>query len=303
MATDILHIKSITQLHELMGFPKPKHPLISVMDASKMIHRPEFDGVKMSADFYLVSLKEHDCGMTYGRNYYDFEEGTLIFTAPNQVVSSSTENSQAINKGWMLFFHPDLILDTALGAKIDSYSFFSYESNEALHLSEQEKKIITDCVRNIELEYNTNIDGHSKDLFVANLELLLNYSKRFYDRQFHTRTAQQKDVVAQFEKNLKAYFNQENLVELGQPSVKYFADLANLSPNYLSDLLKKETGKNVKEHMNEVLVNKAKILLLNSSNTVSQIAYDLGFNYPHYFSRMFKAQTGLTPAKYRESVN
>ena len=195
MPTDIIHIKSITELHNMMGFEKPKHPLISVVDVSKLTHKTEFAGVRMSADFYLVSLKEHDCGMTYGRNYYDFEEGTLIFTAPNQVISTSTESVEIQNEGWMLFFHPDLIRGSSLGTKIDTYSFFSYEANEALHLSDQEKKIISDCVRNIEFEYNTNIDGHSKDLFVTNLELLLNYSKRFYDRQFHTRTTQQKDVL------------------------------------------------------------------------------------------------------------
>lgn len=303
MSKEIIKIKSITQLHEILGYEKPKHPLISVLDASKIKANPELVGQKFSADFYLVSLKEHDCGMMYGRNYYDFEEGTLVFTAPNQVVSSTEESVAIKQEGWMLFFHADLIRKTPLGEKIDKYSFFSYDSHEALHLSDQEKKILGECVKNIKTEYNLNIDGHSQSLFVANLELILNYCSRFYDRQFHTRTTKNKDVVSQFESLLKSYFSSDNLSELGQPTVQYFADLTHLSPNYLGDLLKKETGKNVKEHINEVLLNKAKNLLLNSSNTISEVAYELGFNYPHYFSRMFKSHTGFTPQKYRESIN
>ena len=303
MADDILRIKTITQLHDILGFEKPKHPLISVMNVEDLKNAQELSGVRLSADFYLVSMKEHECGLTYGRGHYDFQEGTLIFTAPNQVLQTTEETDHSKNKGWMLFFHPDLIRSTTLSEKIDDYTFFSYEANEALHLSDQEKKIIYDCVKNIELEYNTNIDEHSQDLFVSNLQLMLNYCKRFYNRQFHTRTSQQKDVVSQFEKHLKTYFKSNELAEIGQPSVNYFAELAHLSPNYLSDLLKKETGKNIKEHINDTVVNKAKTLLLNSSNTVNEIAYELGFNYPHYFSRMFKSKTGFTPAKYRESIN
>lgn len=303
MADEVFRIKSISHLHEILGFDKPKHPLISVMDVKDLKHNPDLVGLKWSVDFYLISMKEHDCGMTYGRNYFDFQEGTMIFTAPGQVMSSSEDTNHEDNEGWLLFFHPDLIRKTPLGEQIDNYSFFSYEATEALHLSDQEKKIIFDCVRNIELEYNTNIDEHSQSLFVSNLSLILNYCNRFYNRQFHTRTTQHKDVVTEFEKRVKEYFKSEDLASLGQPSVQYFADLAHLSPNYLSDLLKRETGKNIKEHINETVINRAKTLLLNSSNTVSEIAYNLGFNYPHYFSRMFKAQTGFTPAKYRESIN
>jgi AraC-like DNA-binding protein len=303
MADDILRIKTITQLHELLGFEKPKHPLISVMNVEDLKNVSGMSGLRTSADFYLISLKEHDCGMTYGRGHYDFEEGTMIFTAPNQVIQTDENQDHSNDEGWMLFFHPDLIRSTTLGEKIDTYSFFSYEANEALHLSDQEKKIIYDCVKNIELEYNTNIDEHSQDLFISNLELMLNYCRRFYNRQFHTRTSQQKDVVSQFEKHVKEYFQSDDLSSLGQPSVQYFAELAHLSPNYLSDLLKKETGRNIKEHINDTIVHRAKTMLLNSSNSVSEIAYDLGFNYPHYFSRMFKSQTGFSPAKYRESIN
>lgn len=303
MADDIHRIKTITQLHDILGFEKPKHPLISVMNVEDLKDVPNMGGVRFSVDFYLISLKEHDCGMTYGRGHYDFEEGTMIFTAPNQVIQTDEKQDHSNDEGWMLFFHPDLIRTTVLGETIDDYSFFSYESNEALHLSDQEKKIIYDCVKNIELEYNTNIDELSRDLFVSNLQLMLNYCRRFYNRQFRTRTTQQKDVVSAFEKNLKTYFRSEDLSNIGQPSVHYFAERAHLSPNYLSDLLKKETGKNIKEHINDTIVNLAKTQLLNSSNSVSEIAYSLGFNYPHYFSRMFKSQTGFTPAKYRESIN
>lgn len=303
MAEDVFRIKSITQLHHMLGYPKPKHPLISVINAKDLPNGAEYVGVKMSANFYMVSLKEHDCGMQYGRNYYDFEEGALMFTAPNQVLTPTEQSTEVENEGWMLLFHPDLIAKTPLGQRIDDYTFFDYEAHEALHLSDEEKQIINACVKNIELEYNANIDGHSQSLFVSNLELILNYSKRFYNRQFHTRTTPNKDVVSTFERALKDYFKSEDLALLGQPSVGYFAEMVHLSANYLSDLLKKETGRNVKEHINEVLVKKAKTMLLNSTRTVSEIAYDLGFNYPHYFSRMFKAQTGLTPAKYRAGVN
>jgi len=216
MAQDILRIKTITQLHDILGFEKPKHPLISVMNVEDLKHIQQLSGVRMAADFYLISLKEHDCGMTYGRGHYDFEEGTMIFTAPNQVIQTEKDQDHSDDKGWMLFFHPDLIRSTTLGEKIDSYSFFSYEANEALHLSDQEKKIIYDSVKNIELEYNTNIDEHSQSLFVSNLELMLNYCRRFYNRQFHTRTTKQKDVVSFFEKNLKTYFKSKDMLELAE---------------------------------------------------------------------------------------
>lgn len=297
MSDEILHIKTITQLHEGLGFEKPKHPLVSVVDASKACPKQETIGLKITMDFYMVSLKEGDCGLQYGRNYYDFEEGALIFTAPGQVISGGEEG---MPEGWMLFFHPDLLRKTPLADTIDDYAFFSYDVAEALHLSDQEKAILTDCVEKIKLEYEQNIDAHSQPLLVSNIILLLNYSNRFYERQFHTRKNQHGDILTTFEKSLKEYIHSGELTNNGLPSVQYFAQVVNLSPNYLSDLLKKETGKNTKEHINEKVVERAKNLLLSSQHSVSEIAYDLGFNYPHYFSRMFKNHTGITPQKYRE---
>jgi AraC-like DNA-binding protein len=300
MSNEILRIKTITQLHEFLGFEKPRHPLISVIDVNQLPSKKEVPMPRVTSDFYMISMKEgYDCGLQYGRNHYDFEEGVLIFTAPDQVFQSNSEYEPEDAKGWLLFFHPDLIRRAHLGQHMGDYTFFSYEVHEALHLSDEEKDILNDCVRKIQYEYNRGIDAHSQTLLISNLELLLNYSKRFYERQFHTRSNQSQDVVSQFEHLLHAYFKLENLAENGLPSVDYFAERVNLSPNYLSDLLKKETGKNIKSHINEQVVEKAKTMLLNSRSTVSEIAYDLGFNYPHYFSRMFKAQTGLTPQKYR----
>ncbi len=294
-----LTIQTITQLHELMGYEKPKHPLVSVLDVSKMKSNKDFLNVPMTADMYMISLKDHDCGLQYGRTNYDFAEGVLAFFAPGQVVTQTEEFKEGENSGWMLFFHPDLIRKSSLAPKIKHYSFFSYDVNEALHLSDQERKMLYDTVEKIIYEYNQNIDAHTQELIINSIELLLNYSSRFYERQFHTRANAHKDVVTQFTTLLNDYMHSDLLAEKGIPSIGYFADKVHLSGNYLSDLLKKETGKNAKDQINEHLVELAKNELLNSSQTVSEIAYKLGFNYPHYFTRMFKLHTGQTPNDYR----
>ncbi len=294
-----INIQSITQLHELMGYEKPKHPLVSVLDVSKMKSNKDFLNIPMTAELYMISLKDHDCGMQYGRTNYDFEEGVMAFFKPGQIVTQTEEIVEGENSGWMLFFHPDLIRKSSLFAKIKKYSFFNYDVNEALHLSEIERKMLYDTVQKIEYEYNQNIDGHTQELIINSIELLLNYSNRFYERQFHTRTNAHKDVASQFESLLADYMNTDQLAENGIPTIGYFADKVHLSSNYLSDLLKKETGKNAKDHINEQVVELAKNLLLNSNQTVSEIAYKLGFNYPHYFTRMFKLHTGQTPNDYR----
>lgn len=302
MKDQIFRIKSISHLHELFGYDKPKHPLVSLMDVSKMKGIKDFVGVKMTSDLYMVSLKEHDCGMQYGRSHYDFEEGVLVFYEPGQVVAQTEQVVEEEQNGWMLFFHPDLIRKSALGKKIKDYSFFSYDVNEALHLSDAEKNILYDTVQKIENEYNQNIDGHTQELIISHLDVLLNYSNRYYERQFNTRSNSHKDVVSQFADELKTYVNSNQLKQEGIPSVKYFAEKVHLSPNYLSDLLKNETGKNVKDHVNSALIDEAKTRLLSSEDSVSEIAYQLGFNYPHYFTRMFKLHTGHTPNSYR-SIN
>jgi AraC-like DNA-binding protein len=300
MSEEILRIKSISELHRMLGFEKPKHPLISVIEVPKLKISKEMLHVKTAVNLYYIGMKSADCGVQYGRHHYDFEEGVLAFHAPNQVFSATSEKEFDKESGFMLFFHPDLIRTTPLGENIDNYSFFSYDVHEALHLSDKEKETINDCVKKIKEEYNERIDNHSQRVIVSTLELFLNYCLRFYERQFNTRTVQNKDIVTRVEQLLKDYYKSGQLTEYGPPSLQYMADKVNLSQNYLSDLLKKETGTSAKDHINEFLVNKAKNLLLSSEDSVSEIAYDLGFNYPHYFSRLFKNKTGLTPQKYRE---
>ena len=303
MGEDIVKIKSITQLHDMLGYKKPNHPLISVIDVSKLIITEEFVKSKVTSSFYYIGLKSADCGMEYGRNHYDFEEGVLAFAAPNQVLSAKSTLEFDQEQGWMLFFHPDLIRTTPLGENIENYNFFNYGTHEALHLSEKEKKTLSDCVDKIREEYNERIDRHSQRVIISSLELLLNFCLRFYERQFNTRTAQNKDIVTQVNNILKEYYHTGQLMKYGPPSLIYLGDKVNLSPTYLSDLLKKETGRSAKDHVNDFLVDKAKNLLWNTEDSVAEIAYSLGFNYPHYFSRLFKTKTGLTPQKYRETAN
>ncbi|PWJ58656.1 helix-turn-helix protein [Dyadobacter jejuensis] len=300
MAEDILYIKSISQLHSLFGFDRPTHPLISVIDVSQFEISPDWIGRKISTDLYSIAMKDASCGMDYGRNTYDFDEGVLIFTAPYQVTSTKRAQTRNEITGWMVFFHPDLIRNTHLGQGIDDYGFFSYDVYEALHLSDSEQYTLNECVQLIQSEIAARIDNHSQRVIVSTLELLLNYSARYYERQFSTRKAQNVDVVSRFEALLKGYFKEGKLAELGLPSIEYFAEAIHLSSNYLSDLLKKETGHTAKDHINLFIVEKAKTLLVADTDSISGIAYQLGFNYPHYFSRMFKSKTGLTPQEYRQ---
>ncbi|MCG8577002.1 MAG: helix-turn-helix transcriptional regulator [Flavobacteriales bacterium] len=302
--SDIVRVETISQMIQMMGLKEPMHPLVYVVDMDDF-HKPkDFKSnpdIKVSMGFYSIFLKDAGCAMQYGRNTYDFDEGVLSFIAPGQVIGGAESNEEPkINYGWGLFFHPDLIRKSTLGKKIEDYHFFSYEVHEALHLSKKEEDILNDCIKKIEFELDQNIDAHSQQLLISNIELLLNYCNRFYERQFHTRSDHHKDVVSVVEGEIKKYFDQNLQTEMGLPTTKFLAEKVNLSPNYLGDLLKKETGKNTKEHINDYVVNKAKTILLNTENNVSEIAYDLGFNYPHYFSRLFKQKTGMTPAKYRD---
>ncbi|MFN5983429.1 MAG: helix-turn-helix domain-containing protein [Fluviicola sp.] len=298
---DSVHsIKNISELNQLLNQDKTKHPLLSVVDFSKVEHYGKEEG-RMSADFYTLMFKSHCHNkIKYGREFYDFQEGTLICIAPNQVITLEKEdgnNKDAI--GWGLFFHPDLLRGTALGARMKDFTFFSYEMNEALHLSDKEKQNLAEIVAKIESELNENIDQHSQVLLVNTLELLLNYCARYYDRQFITRKNTNSTVLSKFENILTEYFASGNLKENGLPSVKYCADKIFLSPNYLSDLLKKETGKNSQELIHYQLIELAKNTLLSTDLPVSQIAYDLGFEYPQYFSKLFKNKTGMTPGEFR----
>jgi AraC-like DNA-binding protein len=302
MKQDINNIKSISQLHEIFGFVKPTHPLISIIDVSKWEIPEQFVGVKFTSELYTIGLKDKSCGLQYGRNTYDFNEGVLIFTAPDQVQSVSKAQELDEIQGWMLFFHPDLIRNTSLGKSIEDYAFFTYDVHEALHLSDAEQKTITDCKTMIQNEIVERIDNHSQTVIASSLELLLNLSRRFYERQFNTRSAQNSDVVSQFHTLLNSYFKSGKFAETGIPSIEYFSNKIHLSGNYLSDLLKKETGYAIKDHVNNFIIEKAKTLLLSKSESVSSIAYNLGFNYPHYFNRLFKSKTGLTPQEYRKLI-
>ena len=299
MSTDILKLSSVSELHKALQIEPPKHPLVSIIHMADIDFMEDMIGQRISANLYTIALKGGHCGMQYGRNHYDFEEGVLMFTSPNQVVAA-TEKPSEKKEGWMLFFHPDLIRKFPLGTDIENYSFFSYEANEALHLSDDEKKILNDCIHNIEGEYAQRIDDYSQKVMVSNIDLLLSYCARFYHRQFNTRSNENSEIVSQVAHHLKAYFESGQLAEYGVPSVQYFAEKVHLSQNYLSDVLKKETGRSAKDHINDFLIKKAKTMLVNSEDSVSEIAYALGFNYPHYFSRMFKTKTGVTPNKYRE---
>ncbi|WNJ18779.1 helix-turn-helix transcriptional regulator [Pontibacter sp. G13] len=302
MSEEILHIPSIARLHQLMGLEPPKHPLISIVDMSRHQMDKTWVGTKMSNNLYSIMLKDYPCGVLYGKNHFDFDNGVLIFTAPNQVIQVTEPPDMEANwdeKSWMLFFHPDLIRGFPLGERIHQHTFFSYEAHEALHLSDSEKQDLFGCIQTIRNEYGERIDNHSSRIIVSTLELLLSYCSRFYERQFNTRTAQNQDVVSQMEKILIDYYDSGKIEEEGAPSIKYCAEQVHLSPSYLSDLLKKETGRTAKDHINDFLVDKAKTLLLGSNDSVSEIAYALGFNYPHYFSRLFKTKTGMTPLKYR----
>ena len=298
--SEIINISSISELHELMGFEKPKHPLISLVDARSLHVGEEAIGKKTIYGFYMISLKDKSCGVQYGRNSFDFNEGVMAFSAPGQVYTTTRAINEGDIEGWMLFFHPDLIRNTHLSNAIDEYSFFSYDVYEALHLSEDEEKTITEVVSNIKNEYEQRIDNHSQRVIVSNLDLLLSYCLRFYERQFNTRTSQSRDIVSKFEAGLKGYFNQRKALENGLPTIQEFAFDANLSQHYFSDLIKKETGRSPKDHINDYVVERAKNLLLGTEQSVSEIAYELGFNYPHYFTRLFKSKTGTTPQKFRD---
>ena len=299
MNNPIIHSKSVAEICAIFGLAEPTHPLITILDTQKIAYGEETVGKKFTSDLYLIALKDVSCGIDYGRNNYDFDSGVLIFTAPMQVIT--VKKPQELNqvKGWMLYFHPDLLKNSSLDSKIDSYSFFNYDVHEALHLSENEQNTLHQIVQLIQTELNEKIDNHSQQVLVSNIELLLNYCKRFYERQFNTRSARNTDIIAKVESLLKKYYAENQLTEKGKPTIHYLADHCHLSASYLSDLLVKETGRSAKEHINDYIINQAKLLLLNSTDSVSGIAYSLGYNYPHYFGRLFKQKTGKTPQEYR----
>ena len=293
---EIIRLENITQFNALRGL-ETLHPLVNVFDFSNMKLIP---GAMAHYGFYCVFLKDAICGdLKYGCNYYDYQEGTLVFIAPGQVVGIGSKPGTNMPKGWGLLFHPDLIRGTSLGQNIKEYTFFSYESKEALHLSEKERQIILDCLNKIDFELHQSIDKHSKTLIANNIELFLNYCLRFYDRQFITRSHVNKDILVKFEKLLDNYFRSDIPQTAGLLTVKYCADQLHLSANYFGDLIKKETGKSPQEHIQIKVLDIAKERIFDKSKTLSEIAYELGFKHPQHFSRLFKNETGFTPNKYR----
>lgn len=293
------NILKLNTISEFNAFNKQEtlHPLVSVIDLSKAnLRSPR----RMSYGFYAVFLKQVKCGdLRYGLKNYDYQEGTLVFLAPGQVVGENVEGEYFQPQGWALVFHPDLIHGTALGRHIDDYTFFSYEVNEALHISEQERQIVLDCFSKIEYELKRPIDKHSKKLIAANIELFLDYCIRFYDRQFITRDNVHKGIIQKFESLLNDYFRSDKPQTLGLPNVGYCADQLHLSANYFGDLIKKETGKTALEYIQCKIMDLAKEKIFDPNKSVNEVAYELGFKYPQHFSRLFKQRVGQSPNEYR----
>jgi AraC-like DNA-binding protein len=296
---EILKFETVSQ-YNAFNKNSTLHPLVSVVDLSKAEPRQLR---RMSYNFYTVFLKEIKCGdLKYGISNYDYEEGTLVFLAPGQVIGSHGDEYYQ-PKGFALVFHADFIRGTSLGRHMNEYSFFSYSTNEALHLSERERQIILDCFSKINYELEHAVDKHSKKLIVTNIELFLNYCVRFYDRQFITRENTVKGVLEKFESLLNNFFASDQPQTVGLPSVAWCAGELNLSPNYFGDLIKKETGKSAHEFIQLKLIEVAKERIYDTKKSVSEVAYGLGFKYPQHFSRVFKQLVGMTPQEYRSSVN
>lgn len=296
-----LHFNSVSDYNNANNHPT-LHPLVSIVDLSKADPRKWLAGtrVKMNFDIYAIFLKEVKCGdLKYGRHHYDYQEGTLVFFGPGQVVEVEYEMNNYQPQGLVLVFHPDLIRGTSLGKTISNYGFFSYSTHEALHLSEKERQLVTDCFRKIEYELQQNIDKHSKTLITSNIELLLNYCVRFYDRQFITRDVVNKGIIEQFENILNHYFSSDKPSQHGLPSVAWCAKELHLSANYFGDLIKKQTGKTAQEHIRQKTIETAKERMFDYNKSVSEIAYGLGFKYPQHFIRVFRQKVGVTPNEYR----
>lgn len=274
-----------------------RHPLVSVVNLSKADPR---QGSRMYFGFYIIFLKEVKCGdLVYGRHTYDYQEGTLVFLAPGQVAGLNSNGETYQPAGFALAFHPDLIHGTVLGRHIQDYTFFGYQSYEALHLSNRERQIVLDCFAKIDYELEHAIDKHSKRLIVSNIELFLDYCVRFYDRQFITRTHVNSGVLERFEQLLNAYYHTDKPQTIGLPSVAYCAGELNLSANYFGDLIKKETGHTAQEYIQSKVIEVAKERIFDQNKSVSQIAYELGFKYPQHFMRLFKQRVGQSPNEYR----
>lgn len=295
----IIHLDSVDKYNKLYGL-ETLHPLVSVIDLTKATQT--VNHAQMDYGLYALFLKGgKECDIKYGRRNYDYQEGTIVSFAPGQIVEVNMIKDEVHPKVYGVIFHPDLIRGTSLGQNIKNYGFFSYTASEALHLSERERDVIMDCLAKIQAELQRSIDKHSKQLISMNIELLLGYCTRFYERQFITREVVNRDVLQKFESLIDDYFDGTQNNDL--PSVKYFADQIHLSVNYFGDLIKKETGKSAREYIHFKLIERAKDLIAQSNQTISEIAYSLGFAYPQHFGRLFKRETGVTPNEYRRANN
>lgn len=293
----IVKLDTIDTYNKLYGL-ETLHPLVAVIDLTKATQ--SVNHITMDYGVYALYLKEDkSCNLKYGRREYDYQEGTIVSFAPGQVVEVVTPEDEFQPKVYGILFHPDIMRRTSLGENIEKYNFFSYSSYEALHLSQQERKIVLDCLEKIDQELKHGIDRHSKQLIAMNIELLLNYCLRFYERQFTTREEANYDILQKLEQLVTSYWENNLSKELGLPTVKYFAEKVYLTPNYFGDLIKKETGKSAQEYIQLKLIERAKKLIAQSNKTMSEIAYELGFQYPQHFGRLFKKHTGITPNEYR----
>lgn len=295
--TRIIKIDSVDEYNNLYGL-ETLHPLVSVVDLTQA--KNVVNHVQMTYGIYALYLKGlKSCDIKYGRRNYDYQEGTIVCFAPGQVITTDTDKVETSPEVYGLIFHPDLIHGTSLGQNIEKYKYFSYTVNEALHLSENERNTIMNCLREIRKELEHAIDKHSTSLLCMNIELLLSHCQRFYERQFITRSEANKDILVKFEQLLEEYFRSELPQTEGLPSVRYFADKVCLSPNYFGDLIKKETGATATEYIQSKLIDVAKERLLSTNDTISRISDELGFQYPQHFGRLFKQKVGCTPNEYR----
>lgn len=298
-------IKSISEFHRFRGLPKPEHPLISVVDYDAIKLSPEDEPASLVFDFYSIALKRNvDGAIKYGQQEYDFDEGLMYFVAPDQIfgVSGGTHTTEK-RSGWILLVHPDFLWNTPLAKQIKQYEYFGYSVHEALFLAEKEETILTSILQNIRQEYQTSIDKFSHDIIIAQLELLLTYSERFYQRQFITRRIVNHKLLERLEEWLTNYFNSDDLINKGLPSVQNIAESLSVSPNYLSGLLKAVTGQSTQQHVHYKLIEKAKEKLSVTDLSVSEIAYELGFAQPQSFSKLFKMRTNQSPLEFRQSFN
>jgi len=304
MSDSPIRIKTISQFHTLRGLPKPKHPLISVINFEDMAPALESIKQRLIFDFYMISVKrDMDHKYRYGQQDYDFDEGVMFCMAPHQILSIIREENGKNPSGWMMMIHPDFLWNTPLASTIKKYEFFDYSVNEALFLSEDEEIKIQQITDNIKQEYQTNIDKFSQNIIISQLETLLNYSERFYQRQFITRRKSHHQFLERLEILLKDYFEGNNLKEHGLPSVRFLSEKFNMSQYYMRNLLRTLTGQTTQQHIHEKLIEKAKERLSTTELSVSEIAYELGFEHSQSFSKLFKAKTDISPLEFRKSLN